>query len=106
MFAPYVKEIAAAVSQRYGDWDHYNRKNALEELLFILCSIQTSEELYRDTFASLRREFPSFDALANASEEQIALALVKGGLSKQKAGKIKRLLKQIADRFGKPTIAP
>jgi len=105
-YVPNAEKIASVLARRYGDWDHYNRKNPLEELLFILCSIQTNEELYRDTFATLRRNFPTFEALSSAPEEKIAEAIVNGGLSRQKARKIRRLLAEIVDRFGKPTLAP
>ena len=105
-YAPNAERIARVLSRCYGDWDHFNRRNPLEELLFIICSIQTNEELYRDTFAALRQAFPSFDLLAQATEEQIAKAIVNGGLSNQKARKIKRLLSEIIGHFGKPTLAP
>ncbi|MBC8877042.1 MAG: hypothetical protein H8E44_47040 [Planctomycetes bacterium] len=104
--APNVERIARVLHRRYRDWDHYNRKNPLEELLFILCSIQTNEELYRDTFKALTWAFPTFDALAAAPEHEIADAIVNGGLSNQKAHKIRQLLDDIINRFGKPTLAP
>ena len=104
--APKVKEITSILSQRYHDWDHYNYKNPLEELLFILCSIQTNEELYRNTYAALRRSYPTFEALADASETEISDVIVSGGLSSQKANKIKQILGEIIERFGKPTLAP
>lgn len=102
--ARYVLEIAQLLFESYDDWAHYNRKNPLEELLFILCSIQTNEGLYRETFSRLLRAFPTFEALAAAPEEQIAGAIAIGGLSKQKARKIKLLLTKITERFGKPTL--
>jgi len=105
-FAPNVARIARLLSDRYGNWPHYNRRNPLEELLFILCSIQTNEDRYRGTFAALRRAFPTFRALARAPEDAVAQVIADGGLSRQKARKIKQLLEQIITRFGKPTLAP
>ena len=104
--APNVKEITFILSQHYHDWDHYNYKNPLEELLFILCSIQTNEDLYRYTYAALRRSYSTFKALADASETEIADVIVNGGLSSQKAHKIKQILGEIIEQFGKPTLAP
>jgi len=100
-----VRTIAAVLSKCYGDSDHFNRKNPLEELLFIICSIQTNEKLYRATFASLRRAFPTFESLAEAPEQEIARAITAGGLSQQKAQKIKQILVEIVDRFGRPSLA-
>lgn len=100
-----VAMIAKMLSRRYGDADHFNRKNPLEELLYIVCSIQTNEDLYRKTFASLRRGFPTFESLASASESEIASVIREGGLANQKAAKIKRMLGQIVERFGQPSLA-
>ena len=105
-YARHVRHIAAALSRRYGNWSHYNRKNPLEELLFIICSIQTNEDLYRRTFGALRRAFPTFGSLERAPKEDIARAIVDGGLSNQKADKIRKLLDEIAKQFGRATLAP
>jgi len=102
---PNAAEIARALSQRYGDYAHENKANPLGELLFILCSLQTNEDLYRSTYTSLRARFPSFRQLAAASEEEISAAIVRGGLSKQKARTIRRLLSQLHSDFGAPTLA-
>ena len=104
--AGHASEIARLLHEKYRDWDHHNRKNPLEELIFILCSIQTNEDLYRTTFQLLRRQFPSFWLLASAPVEDISQAIVIGGLSNQKARKIKRLLAETIERYGRPTLAP
>lgn len=103
--APQVKPVAARLSDRYGDFAHFNRTNPLEELLFILCSIQTNEALYRRTYRSLRRRFPRFSDFAMADESEIAGAIAEGGLSKQKARKIKSIIRAVAERFGRPSLA-
>ncbi len=101
-----VRDVSELLSKRFGDRHHYNRKNPLHELLFIICSIQTNEELYRETFASLRRHFPTFSALGRATEAEIARSLVRGGLSKQRARKIRVILEQIRELFGRISLAP
>lgn len=104
--SPSPHAVAALLSKRYGDCDHYNRANPLSELLFIICSLQTNEPLYRRTFAALRSEFRTFESLALAPERTIARVIAPGGLARQKAHKIKRILDAIVKRFGKPTLAP
>ena len=64
-----IDRTARILSGRYGDFAHHNRTNPLEELLFILCSVQTQESNYRRSFAALRRAFPRFEALARAGEK-------------------------------------
>ena len=80
--------------------------NPLEELLFILCSVQTDEEKYRRTFAALRRAFPRFVDLASASARAIAKPLKPGGLSPTKSRAIRKICAGIQARFGKVTLAP
>ena len=62
-----VDSVARALSERYGDHTHGNKANPLRELLFIICSVQTNEALYRSTYASLKARFPTFRQLAGAT---------------------------------------
>jgi endonuclease III len=101
-----ARAVARELSKRYGDFAHYNRKNPLEELLFIICSIQTDERSYRATFRALQRRFPRVSKLASATEQAIAETIEKGGLSRQKASAIRKLLSAVIVRFGRPTLAP
>jgi endonuclease III len=101
-----VDRISRKLSAVYGDWDHFNRANPLEELLFIICSTQTNEGLYSSTFAALRRRYPRFTALLSAPAEEIGITIAHGGLSNQKAKLITLILKRLAECFGRPTLAP
>lgn len=101
-----VDEIAQNLSDQYGDYAHRNKSNPLDELLFILCSLQTNEELYRSTYASLRARFSSFQKLSDASEEEIERAIARGGLARQKARAIRQILAHLKSTFGTPTLAP
>lgn len=100
----YVAEIAAALKKRYRDFDHYNLKDPLDELLFIICSTKTEEASYRNTFRALKESFPTFDEIAVANIESIARAIVSGGLSNQKAKAIRNLLDAVVERFGEPSL--
>jgi endonuclease III len=102
----HVEEIARALSLRYHDDAHRNRKNPFEELLFILCSIQTNSELYSTTFALLRRAYPRFDDVADAPPREIARVLRGGGLHRQKATTVSRIAKSLRAKYGRVTLAP
>lgn len=97
--------VGRVLKERYRDFPHHNRKNPLEELLFILCSVQTQESNYRKTFAALRRAFPRFDDLVSASARAIARPLKPGGLSPTKSKAIRKICANIQARFGKVTLA-
>ena len=51
---PNVNTVAHVLSEQYSDYAHGNKANPLNELLFIICSLQTNEDLYLSTYASLR----------------------------------------------------
>jgi len=99
-----VFDIAAALNTRYRDFNHYNLKNPLDELLFIICSTKTGEASYRSTYRSLKEAFPTHYQIAEAPAEYIARPIVSGGLSNQKAKAIRDLLDIIMEKFGEPTL--
>lgn len=103
---PNVGNIALALSKSYGDHAHGNKANPLRELLFIICSLQTNEALYQSTYKNLMLTFPTFRQLAEASEHEIAAAIIRGGLAQQKARTIRAILKRLEYDFGAPTLSP
>lgn len=103
---PNVDSVARTLSVRYGDHSHGNKVNPLRELLFIICSVQTNEALYRSTYASLNATFPTFRQLADAREDEIASVIARGGLSRQKARTIQAILSRLISDFGSPTLSP
>ena len=105
-YFPNVEPVAAALAERYGDYAHGNKLNPLGELLFIICSVQTNEALYRSTYARLRSRFPTFRQLADANEDEIASVIAHGGLSRQKARTIQAILSRVDSDFGGPTLSP
>lgn len=105
-FPEHVFKIARTLSSKYKDFDHYNLKDPLDELVFIMCSTKTTEASYLVSFQSLKATFPSNLDLYYAKERDIAKAIASGGLSNQKAHAIKQLLGVIVDRFNSPTLEP
>ncbi len=102
----FVFDVAAALKKRYRDFNHYNLKDPLDELLFIICSTKTGETSYRSTFRSLKETFPTHLHIAEAPAEYIARPIVSGGLSNQKAKAIRNLFDVIVAEFGEPTLKP
>ena len=101
-----IELVARRLRRCYDDWDHHNRANPLDELLFILCGPKTQENGYRGTYAALKREFPTFARLAEAPPEYVANLLQPGGLFRQKSKAIRQICEAISVRFGKLTLAP
>lgn len=105
-YPKHVFEIANKLRSQYRDFDHYNLKEPLDELLFIICSTKTEEASYRNSFRALKVSFPSHRKLTDAPAEFIAKTIVKGGLSNQKAKAIHDLLDAVVKRFGEPNLEP
>lgn len=100
---PMISEI---LSNRYKDFNHNNKKNPLNELLFIICSLKTQEKNYGRTYSALKKKFPSFNSIANATIDDIREVIQSGGLENQKAKAIKAIMNQINQEFGKYSLAP
>ena len=105
-YAYKVAEIAKALSQEYKDFAHHNKRNPLDELIFIICSVKRREQVYLYSYKALKEKFPSYRKLLEAPTEQIAQVLTSAGLQNQKASMIKNVLSSITKEFGKPTLSP
>ena len=101
-----LSEVAGILRGRYSDFAHHNRRNPLDELLYIICSTQTDEDKYLQTFRGLRKRFPSFDALSSARNSTLIGVLRSGGLYRQKARMLRAMFQMITEAFGKLTLAP
>jgi endonuclease III len=103
---PDVQNVARILSRSYGDHAHGNKSNPLNELLFIICSLQTNESRYQSTYRRLKSRFPSFRRLADATGDEIAAVIGHGGLSQQKSQNICAILSRLRADFGAPTLSP
>jgi len=98
--------ISRELRKRYKDFGHYNRKNPLDELLLILCSVKRGEKVYLRAFKSLKQAFPTFEKLNQASVKDLTKKIEWGGLQNQKARSLKKITTAITGRFAKLTLAP
>jgi endonuclease-3 len=90
----------------YKDFCHYNRKNPLDELLLILCSVKRGEKVYLRAFKSLKQAYPTFEKLNQASVKELTKQIEWGGLQNQKARSLKKITTAITERFKKLLLAP
>jgi endonuclease III len=104
--APYVFEVTKRLRREYKDFVHYNKKNPLDELVFILCSVKRSEKVYLNAYRTLKRAFPKYEMLANTPVRKVSKVVAWGGLQNQKAAAVKVIIKTLIEQFGKPTLAP
>ncbi len=98
--------IARELRKRYKNFCHYNRKNPLDELLLILCSVKRGEKVYLRAFKSLKQAYPTFEKLNQASVKELTKKIEWGGLQNQKARSLKKITTAITGKFGKLSLAP
>jgi endonuclease III len=77
-----------------------NQPNVLDEAVYIILSFQTDLQRFRHTWQGLRSAFPQWADANRASVDEIADVLRAGGLHRQKANTIKRLLGAVRIGFG------
>lgn len=104
--APHIFGITRRLRKEHKDFIHYNKKNPLDELIFILCSVKRSEKVYLNAFRTLKRAFPKYKMLAATPVRKVSQVIAWGGLQNQKAMAVKAIIKTLIKEFGKPTLAP
>lgn len=96
-----VREVDERLRQSYGVSRLGNKKDPLDELIFIILSNKSREEAYFASFAALKERFPSWSEVAKATIEEIEETIRFGGLAGKKARAIKQLLNDIEEETGK-----
>ena len=77
-----------------------NQSDPLDEAVYIILSFQTDLARFKKTWRELRSAFARWDDVECTPEERIADVLRAGGLHRQKAKAIKRLLRAVRQEMG------
>lgn len=77
-----------------------NKKDPLEEAIYIILSFQTNLDRAKQVWNELRKVYPTWNLLASAPLRRLANTLRVGGLQKQKARTIKALLRAVKQEAG------
>lgn len=100
MSSALVGTIVERLEARYGAAEWKPRAEPLEELIHCILSQHTSDANSSRAYASLRRAFPSWQAVVEAPTEAVAAVIRSGGLANQKAPRIQAVLKAIYAQHG------
>jgi endonuclease III len=95
-----VRTIYRRLLARFGPLDPPRRLDPLEELILTVLSQNTSDVNRDRAYAAMRQRFPTWEAVSEANERQLADAIRPGGLSNIKAPRIQSILRQIREREG------
>ena len=100
-----VKATVAILKKFYGKPKAWKAESPLDCLVAVILSQNTSDKNSFRAFQKLKKTFPMWAAVMVADESKIASAIRSGGLANIKAKRIKEVLKEIKQRFGKLDIS-
>lgn len=106
LYFPNIEKTTKILLKAFGRNNLGNKRNPLDELLFIILSSKTPPDRYRKTYKSLKSQYAVADALANARPQAIARVIKVGGLADKKAHQISAIARLLKRRFGKVTLNP
>lgn len=89
----------------YGSPNHGNKKNPLDELVFIILSLMTTHRSFNRVYTALRKKIKSWDKLLSIDIRVLRSTIKDGGLSYQKAVHLIKIMKRLQSDFGKVSLA-
>ncbi|NLN16873.1 MAG: endonuclease III [Firmicutes bacterium] len=95
-----IKRIAARLTEVYGEQQPKWPEDPLDVLVLTVLSQATTDANRDRAFQSFKEAFPTYDLVMAASAEEIARAIMSGGLAWQKAPRIKAILARLKEERG------
>lgn len=95
-----IRTVARLLKKEYGDYAHGNKKDPFRELVYIICSTMTREDVYQRVYRRFIGEFPTLESVARARRPSLTKALAEGGLARRKSSALKYIAYQVAEESG------
>ena len=99
-----VATVLRLLARAYDHSDLGNKRNPLNELIFVILSLQTNESRYQEVYRRFRSRFRTWHHLLETTETDIAQVLAAGGLAQQKAVHLKKIAKRLKADFGEVSL--
>lgn len=96
-----ISKIIALLNKAYGEKKWEKRREPLDQLIQTILSQNTSDRNSYSAFSNLKRKYPSWESLIEASVDEIAETIRVGGLENIKAERIRSVLIAIKEKRGK-----
>jgi endonuclease III len=90
----------------YGSPDHNNKKDPLDELVFIILSQMTTFPSFERVYSRLRQAAPRWDDVLDMPLRTLKRIIKDAGLSNQKAPRLKAIFARLKEDFGSVTLDP
>lgn len=94
-------ELAEILDFAYGSPDHNNKKDPLDELVFILLSRRTRDVGYERVYDELKEHFPDWSNVVEAPDHDLHRIIDSAGLGGKRVEEIRGNLRIIHNRFGR-----
>ena len=101
-----AKKASFLLHKEYGSPRHGNKKNPLDELVFIILSLMTTHHSFNRVYNKLKHKVTSWDELLKIKLSVFRILIKDGGLSDQKARRIIKIMKRLKQDFGRVTLSP
>ncbi|UCC66824.1 MAG: endonuclease III [Deltaproteobacteria bacterium] len=101
-----LEKVVKALEERYGIPGKDSSSDPLEVLISTVLSQNTNDQNRDLAYEGLKQRFPQWEAILEADLEEIAEAIKVGGLSQQKAGRIKDILHWVRETWGRLSLSP
>jgi endonuclease III len=94
------------LERRYGNPRHGNKRDPLDELVYIILSTRTNEMVFRGIYRDLKKAFPTWNDVDGRRVRDFHRILAPGGLSTVKAYQLLGIFFALRRDFGRATLAP
>jgi endonuclease-3 len=96
-----VKKITRLLEERYGRLPRKKWGDPLDVLIQTILSQNTNDRNRDRAYQELKRRFPRWEGVLKAETESIVQAIRSGGLARQKAKRIREILRWIKRHYGR-----
>ncbi len=91
-----IRSICTTLREKYGNLqDLGNKQDPLDELIFILLTVRTDYRQYVPLWNNFTNHFRNWNEVLHSREEEVSVAIISGGLQRQKAQRIRESLAAI-----------
>jgi len=102
----FLREMARVMALLHGTPHLGNKKDPVDELVYIILSRKTREGAYQTAFDALEQRFDTWDELLDADEAEVEELLQPSGLGDKKTRSLFGALAAVRARFGSCTMEP
>lgn len=95
-----VRCVCELLERAYGKPRFANPTDPVDDLVYIVVSNKTTPETARAVYASLKLQFPTWDEVVDAREDDLKVLLLPAGLATVKAQQLHAALCRIRSDFG------